>query len=81
MFCNLKKLLGLTLCFSVIAIMPVQNLQAQNVTLEPDNMPQLSNDEQGASFLGVEGSIPDELSLPNELPAPMPLLSFSTAVM
>ena len=63
MFCNVKKLLFLALSVSAISLTAAGNLHAQNVTLEPS----LSND---ANFLGVDGNIPDELSLPNELPAP-----------
>lgn len=67
MFCNLKKLLCLALGVSVISMTAAGNLHAQNVTLETNELPQLSND---TDFLGVDGSIPDELSLPDELPAP-----------
>ena len=67
MFCNLKKLLCLALGVSVISMTAAGNLHAQNVTLETNELPQLSND---TDFLGVDGSIPDELSLPGELPAP-----------
>ena len=70
MFCNLKKLLCLALGVSVISLITTQSLYAQNVTLEPNDMPQLSDDTQGSNFLGVDSSIPDELALPNELPAP-----------
>ena len=67
MFCNLKKLLCLALGVSVISMTAAGNLHAQNVTLETNELPQLSKD---TDFLGVDGSIPDELSLPDELPAP-----------
>lgn len=67
MFCNLKKLLCLALGVSVISMTAAGNLHAQNVTLETNELPQLSND---TDFLGVDGSIPDELSLPDELSAP-----------
>ena len=67
MFCNLKKLLCLALGVSVISMTAAGNLHAQTVTLETNELPQLSND---TDFLGVDGSIPDELSLPDELPAP-----------
>lgn len=67
MFCNLKKLLCLALGVSVISMTAAGNLHAQNVTLETNELPQLSND---TDFLGVDGSIPDELSLPDELPVP-----------
>lgn len=66
MFCNLKKIFYLALTVSVIGIGAGRDLYAQNVTLEEDNMPQLSNDNQGSDFLGVDESIPDELSLPQE---------------
>ena len=77
MFCKFKKLFGLALSVSFISLMTTQNLCAQNVTLEPDNMPQLSNDAAGNDFLGVGSDIPDELSLPGELPAPQSLPSLN----
>lgn len=72
MFCKLKKLLGLALSVSFISLMTTQNLCAQNVTLEPENTPQLSSGAE-TDFLGVSTDIPDELSLPSELPAPQAL--------
>ena len=80
MFCKLKKLFGLALSVSFISLMTTQNLCAQNVTLEPDNMPQLSNDATRTDFLGVGSDIPDELSLPNELPTPQSLPSLNSDV-
>ena len=70
MFCKLKKLLCLALSLSVISLITVKNLYAQNVTLALDEQPQISDDEQSSDFLGVDDSIPDELALPDELPAP-----------
>lgn len=70
MFCNLKKLLCLSLGVSVISLTMTKDLYAQNVTLETNELPQLSDDDQNSGFLGVDGSIPDELTLPDELAAP-----------
>lgn len=67
MFCNLKKLLYMALSVSVISMTAAGKLYAQNVTLEANELPPLSND---TDFLGVDGNIPDELSLPDELSAP-----------
>ncbi len=73
MFCDLKKVLSLFLCVFAFSVICSQNLQAQSVTFEPDDMQQPSNDNPDSNFLGVDESIPDELSLPSELPAPKAL--------
>lgn len=65
MFYNLKRILCSAMLATVIGFMAIAGAQAQgNVTLEGDDQPMLSNDN--ADFLGVDGSIPDQLSLPEE---------------
>lgn len=65
MFYNLKKILCSGVLAMVIGFMAISGAQAQgNVTLEGDGQPMLSNDN--ADFLGVDASIPDQLSLPEE---------------
>lgn len=65
MFYNLKKILCSAMLAVVFCLMTVHSIQAQgNVTLESNDLPDLSNDNP--DFLGVDETIPDQLQLPED---------------
>lgn len=67
MFCKLKSILFLMLSVVAMSFLATNSLQAQNVTLESDEMPLLSDDNNGnPDFLGVDENIPNQLSMPED---------------